>query len=52
MSFCVGRDNHRRKSNFVAFEKRNATAYAHEQTVWRAISTNATVLADNVTSEE
>jgi len=26
-SFCVGRNNHRRKSNFVAFEKRNTTAY-------------------------
>jgi len=27
MSFCVGRNNHRRKSNFVTFEKTNATAY-------------------------
>ena len=26
-SFCVGRNNHRRKSNFVAFDKRNATGY-------------------------
>jgi len=27
MCFCVGPNNHTRKSNFVAFEKRNATAY-------------------------
>jgi len=27
LSFCVGRHNHRRKSNFVVFEKTNATAY-------------------------
>jgi len=50
MSFCVGRNNHRRKSNFVTFEKRNATAY--EQNVLCVISRNATVLADNVNSEE
>ena len=50
MTYCVDRINHRRKSNFLAFEKRNATAY--EQNVWRVISTNATVLADDVYSEE
>ena len=33
--FSLTRKNHSRKSNFVAIEKRNATAY--EQNVWRAM---------------
>jgi len=33
MSCCVGRKNHRRISNFIVFEKGNATAC--EQNVWR-----------------
>ena len=36
MLFCVDRKYHRRKSNFVAFQKRNAAMY--EQKVWRVIS--------------
>ena len=34
----------------MAFLKRNATAY--EQNVWHVISTNATVLVDNVKSRK
>ena len=50
MSFCAGWNNRRRKSNFVVFEKRNASAY--QQNVWRVISAYATVLAEKVYSEE
>ena len=46
LSYCVGQNNHRSKSNSVAFEKRNATVC--EQNVWHLISRNVTVLADNV----
>jgi len=46
----VGQNNDEEKITFSAFEKRNATAY--EQNIWRVISTNATVLADNANSEK
>jgi len=44
MSSCIDLNSHRSKWNFVAFEKKNATAY--EQNVWHVISKIAIVLAE------